>query len=134
MRAAPDVSMPRAGAAFALLAGVALAACSDAPTPGGEYRAVPQGDTARGRVLLSQYQCGSCHAVPGVPSQTTGKGPSLEGFGQRSYIAGRVPNEPAALQQWLQDPQSLVPATPMPDLGVSPADARDIAAYLMSLS
>lgn len=32
--------------------------------------------------------------------------------------------------RWLQDPQSIEPATLMPDVGVSPHEARDIAAYL----
>ena len=51
----------------------------------------------------------------------------------RGYIAGEVPNGPQMLQRWLQDPQSLVPDTTMPDMGVSPIDARDMAGYLLSL-
>lgn len=94
---------------------------------------VPGGDAQRGRFLLVHYQCGSCHAVPGIPGRSTQVGPTLAAFGGRSYIAGRVPNEAAALQRWLQSPQSLVPGTAMPDLGASAADARDMAAYLMAL-
>jgi cytochrome c len=124
----------RAGVALALLAACATATCTDAHPPGAEYRTVPHGDAQRGRVLLARYQCGSCHAVPGIPGRSIGRGPALDGFGLRSYIAGRVPNSPATLQQWLQAPQSLVPETTMPALGVSPDDARDIAAYLLSLS
>jgi cytochrome c2 len=91
------------------------------------------GDAARGRRLLSHYQCGSCHAIPDVPSAQGRVGPPLDAFGKRVYIAGELPNDPATLQRWLQDPQALVPGTVMPDMGVPPSDARDMAAYLHSL-
>lgn len=134
---AMTVRTHRLPAASALLAaGLATGAaggCSGAPAPGEAYRLVPGGDAQRGRLLLAHYQCGSCHAVPGVPGRSTQVGPTLAAFGGRSYIAGRVPNEAAALQRWLQSPQSLVPGTAMPHLGVSATDARDMAAYLMAL-
>jgi cytochrome c1 len=57
----------------------------------------------------------------------------LDGFGLRSYIAGRIPNGRAALERWIVDPPSLVPGTLMPNLGVSAAEAHDIAAYLGAL-
>jgi cytochrome c2 len=44
-----------------------------------------------------------------------------------------VPNTDAQLQRWLVDPPALVPGTAMPAMGVTPADARDLAAYLRSL-
>ena len=53
------------------------------------------------------------------------------GVGGRSYIAGRVPNRADLLAQWIAQPQSLVPGTTMPSMGVAPEDARDMAAYLM---
>jgi len=111
---------------------VVLAACTgDAPQP--RWGKVEGADVARGERLVSQYQCGSCHRIPEVPASVGRVGPSLEGFGLRAYIAGEVPNGPQALQRWLQAPQSLVPDTPMPDMGVSPGDARDMAGFLLSL-
>lgn len=88
---------------------------------------------ARGQRLLAQYQCGSCHAIPNVAAARGVKGPSLTAFGRRSYIAGRIPNRADALAQWIVAPQSLVPDTTMPSMGVSLADARDMAVYLGSL-
>ncbi len=82
---------------------------------------------------MTQYQCASCHEIPKVPGHRGGMGPSLEAFGRRSYIAGHVPNLPSSLREWLQHPQALVPDTLMPDLGVANDDARDMAAYLLSL-
>jgi cytochrome c len=86
-----------------------------------------------GQSLITQYQCGSCHAIPGVAAARGRLGPTLQAFGKRSYIAGRVPNNPDALAQWLVAPASLVPDTAMPSMGVSPEDARHMAAYLGQL-
>ena len=88
------------------------------------------GDAERGRLLMAQYQCGRCHAIPGVAGARGRLAVPLDAFGARSYIAGRIPNRPAALVRWIVDPPSLVPGTAMPNLGVSAREAHDIAAYL----
>lgn len=82
---------------------------------------------------MAQYQCGRCHAIPGVEAADGRIGPPLAAFGRRSYIAGQIPNRDELLRLWLMRPQSLVPDTTMPALGVGAADARDMAAYLSSL-
>lgn len=91
------------------------------------------GDIERGRRLAERYACGACHAIPGVAAARGTLGPPLDGFGRRSYIAGRLPNGAALLARWIVDPPALVPGTAMPRLGVAPAEASDIAAYLLSL-
>ena len=60
-------------------------------------------------------------------------GPPLNGMGDRRIIAGILSNEPANLMHWLQDPQSVVPGNAMPNLGITDAEARDMAAYLYTL-
>jgi cytochrome c2 len=90
-------------------------------------------DREAGRRLLAQYRCGSCHRIPGVEAAIGDVAVPLEHFGQRSYIAGRVPNTPDHLVRWLVRPDALVPGTTMPDLGVSEQDARRMAAYLGAL-
>ena len=87
------------------------------------------GDAARGGRLISQYQCGACHAIPGVAAARGREGPPLQAFGRRSYIAGRVPNTLHNLARWIERPSALVPSTTMPDMGVPPQDARDMAAW-----
>ncbi|MET3441530.1 cytochrome c2 [Variovorax paradoxus] len=87
----------------------------------------------RGRLLLAQYQCGSCHTIPDVQAARGRMGPTLAAFGRRSYIAGHVPNGPDHLVRWIVAPAALVPGTLMPAMGVSPDDARDMAAYLLAL-
>lgn len=87
----------------------------------------------RGKALLAQYQCGSCHAIPGVPGARGEVAQTLRAWGRRSYIAGRLPNQPALLARWITNPQALVPGTAMPNMGVSPDDAQAMAAYLFTL-
>ena len=121
----PDLRLP-----VAALAVLALAACGPrAASPG----ASPAGDPERGRRLIEQYQCGRCHAVPGVAAARGRLAVPLTAMGGRSYIAGRIPNRPDTLTQWIVDPPSMVPGTAMPRLGVSREEALHMAAYLESL-
>lgn len=115
------------GASIAWLSG-----CDLAPLPLPHDRA-SEAMTQQGARLMGQYQCGSCHAIPGVEASRGQSGPSLEGFGRRSYIAGHVPNGAEALAQWIVAPSDLVPGTAMPAMGVAPEDARAMAAYLLAL-
>lgn len=79
---------------------------------------------------IVQYGCPTCHVIPGVPGAIGKVGPSLDSLSQRSYVAGRLPNSPANLQLWLMHPQSIEPGIAMPEMGVTPEDARKIAAFL----
>ena len=113
-----------------LMAGL-LSACSGKPT---QLHAQQDPQlAARGKLLLAQYQCGSCHTIPGVAASRGVNGPTLQAFSRRSYIAGNVPNQPAALALWLVNPKALIPSTTMPAMGVSTTDARAMAAYLHTL-
>ncbi len=86
---------------------------------------------AAGRRLLEAYQCGACHRIHGVSGAQGTQGPALLQWGQRSYIAGRVPNTQPLLAAWLVQPAQLVPGTPMPSMGVTPQHAQQMAAYLL---
>jgi mono/diheme cytochrome c family protein/cytochrome c2 len=88
---------------------------------------------ARGREALHQYACSSCHAIPGVTSSGPQVGPPLEGIASRRLIAGTLANTPDNLALWLMQTQKVKPGTAMPELGVAPEDARDMAGYLGTL-
>lgn len=92
------------------------------------------GDAMAGRDALQQYLCVTCHAIPGVPGARHHVGPSLAGMADRSRIAGVVPNTPDNMQKWLLDPRQIKPGSAMPNLGLREQDARDIAAFLQTLS
>lgn len=117
-----------------IAAGWLASACQPgSDDPAAALTTVPGADLERGRRLMSHYQCGSCHRIDGEFAAQGQLGPPLGGFGRRSYIAGELPNTAALMQQWLLDPPALLPGTTMPRLGLSAADARDIAGYLLSL-
>lgn len=91
------------------------------------------GRIEHGRVLLERYQCGACHTITGVAQARGTAGPSLDQFGRRSYVAGQIPNTEELLAKWILDPHGLISTTSMPNMGVTPVDARDMARYLRSL-
>jgi cytochrome c2 len=91
------------------------------------------GDPERGARSMVEHGCGACHTIPGVTGANGSVGPRLEGFADRAYVAGVLPNEPGGLVRWIVDPPAHSPMTAMPDLGVTEAEARDMAAYLYDL-
>ena len=90
------------------------------------------GDPQRGRALVAKHGCTACHIIPGAAPEGL-VGPPLSRMGSRSYIAGRFPNLPIDLAEWIRHPQEMKPGTAMPDLGVGERDSRDMAAYLATL-
>jgi len=88
------------------------------------------GDPGQGALLIRKYGCAACHTIPGIEGAHGSLGPSLAGIATRSTLGGELPNTPDNLIRWIQDPQSIERGTAMPTLGVSPAEARHIAAYL----
>jgi len=115
--------------AIAMLTMVAATAAPGAPV--GEE--LLGGNVERGQRLLAQYQCASCHRIPGVEGPQRQAGPALDAIGHAAYIAGHLPNTPAMLARFVQNPPLVKPGTMMPALGVTAADARDMAAYLHRL-
>ena len=91
------------------------------------------GHAERGRALIRAYGCQTCHTIPGVVGANAMVGPSLAGIASRSYIGGVLPNTPENMLRWLQDPRAVDSLTAMPNVGVTPSDARHIAAYLYRL-
>ena len=117
-------------AAVCVIAGAVLPVARGADGPAW---IVPGGDARRAPKLIQDLGCARCHTVPGVEGAVGNVGPPLTRIGDRTYIAGMLRNTPANLVHWIRAPQSVVPGTAMPDMGVSERDARDIAAYLYTL-
>ena len=92
--------------------------------------AMTMGKVAAGQVAFGKYNCGACHTILGVSGANGTVGPPLDGVAARGIIGGRLANNPTNMMQWIQDPQHVSPGTAMPNLGVTPQDSRDIAAFL----
>ncbi len=84
----------------------------------------------RGHDLIVQNGCGTCHRIGGVERANGDVGPSLRNFQTNPRLAGRLPNNPDEVVRWLLNPQAIDPTTIMPNLGLTPGQARDIANYL----
>lgn len=121
-----------ASIASVLLCCAFLAGCNEGKVTR-EVRVGDIGNAEHGRQLIAAYGCGACHMIPGVHAARGKVGPPLLYFGERTMIAGELPNTPPNLTQWIQHPRSVEPKTAMPELGVSQAEANDMAAYLYTL-
>jgi putative membrane protein len=123
----------RASLVAALVATVLAASGSGGCNQAGSTAAaMTGGDAMRGRDTMRTYGCATCHTIPGVDGAIGSVGPPLTQVARRSYVAG-APNTPDRLVQFLRHPRRVRPGTPMPELGVTERDARDIAAYLYTL-
>ncbi len=105
-----------------------VVACSKPEKP-----AAPAGDAGHGKQLIDQYGCTACHIIPGIDGPKGMVGPSLDHVASRPIIATSIPNSPQNMIAYILNPQLANPQNVMPNLGVKPDEARDIAAYLYTL-
>ncbi len=83
---------------------------------------IPGSNIVRGREEIVSTGCA-----------TGNVGPPLTRFGDRTFVAGMLPNTPTNLVRWIRFPQSVVPGNAMPNMQIGEAEARDIAAFLYTL-
>jgi cytochrome c2 len=112
----------------ALVLVLSLAACSKLPT----IEPLTGGNPQAGQKLIDAYGCASCHQIKGIAHADSRVGSSLKDIRESSYVAGMLPNSADNLMKWIEHPSAINPKTAMPELGVTSAQARDIAAYLYS--
>ena len=86
---------------------------------------VPAGDHRRGRLAFLSIGCATCHSVPDTDVN------EQKGLGQRALTGLADRMSAADIATFLGNPHSRYPDGRMPRLPVTPAEARDIAAYLL---
>ncbi|HKN92977.1 MAG TPA: c-type cytochrome [Thermoleophilaceae bacterium] len=119
--------MRRRSTLLLALVAVLAAGCGAATKP----EVVPGASVSQGHDLIAHYGCGACHQIGGVAGADGHVGPPLKNFKKNiPFIVGKLPNTPANAARWIQNPQAILPQGIMPNLGVTPQQARDIAAYL----
>lgn len=91
-------------------------------------------DARRGKLALTQHACSACHTIPGIPGSSPQVGPPLEGIASRTLIAGKLAHTPENMVRWITRTHEVDPRSAMPQLDVTEADARDMAAYLATLN
>jgi cytochrome c2 len=117
----------------------AYLADADDPAARSATEAALQGaDPAHGRKLMETNGCGSCHLFTGAPP-LDGSTPYKADEKALSTGMALAPDlrfarerlEPEALLAWVSNPRAVKPDTAMPEFTLAPADARDIAAYVL---
>jgi cytochrome c len=114
-----------------LLIAWAICGCQRPLEPSNQFGGLANPD--RGKVAIAHYGCSSCHTIPGIRNANGLVGPSLDRIASRTYIAGVLQNTRQNMLRWIEDPPKVDDKTAMPNLRVTDADARDIAAYLYTL-
>lgn len=84
-----------------------------------------KGDHRRGRITFVSVGCATCHLVPDIALN------DQQPLGRRPFerLADRF--DAASLASFLTDPHSRYPDGRMPKLSLNPAEASDIAAFLL---
>jgi cytochrome c len=118
-------------ALIVLLLTVGSAACRPAGgLPPQQAARLTGGRPAHGAELIRGFGCGACHVIPGIAGAQGEVGPPLTGLVRRAYIGGVLTNTSPHLVRWIVNPRAVDPLTAMPTLGLTEAEARDVAAYL----
>lgn len=136
MRAVPE-SLRLVGVLLAAgaIAGVGSLILLNDPDKGvAAAEALTGGTVTRGKIAIERRQCAACHIIPGIAGAKGQVGPSLRGVASRKTVVGLLRNDPGAMILWLRHPQAVAPGNAMPDMGLKDREARDIAAYLYSLT
>jgi cytochrome c oxidase subunit II len=95
-------------------------------------QAEPAGLAAEGKAIFARSACVGCHTIRGVSSGALG--PDLTTFGsRRTLAAGLLPISVDNVATWLKNPPALKPDAKMPALGLTDAQARAVATYLIGL-
>jgi hypothetical protein len=93
-------------------------------------RALTGGDPDLATPLLRRYGCAGCHTIPSVPGAEGLVSAPLAELRERVFIAGRVRNTPENLIRFIVSPQEVSSHSAMPATGISPEEARHVAAFL----
>ncbi len=95
--------------------------------------APPSGPEAvAGAKLFQDKTCANCHTIAGSQARGT-VGPDLTHVASRETLAsGAIENSQANLEKWLANPDAVKPSL-MPNLHLSAAEVRELAAYLEEL-
>jgi len=124
---------PAAGASAAPAGGVKTASAgATVQQPGTQAKPQGQGSQyAAGEQLFMTKGCVGCHSLQAVNAPKGMIGPNLANVGARTYIgAGSFQNTDENLSRWIQNPQALKKGVLMPNLGVTPDEAKSLVAFL----
>jgi len=118
----------------AIVGGTQYAATSERHALEEKAAELTSGDPVHGRELAQNKGCTGCHQIPGTTGAQGNVGPPLTRIATRVFVGGVLLNTPDNMRQWLLDPPRIDPKSAMPNVGLSDQEARDLAAYLYTLT
>jgi cytochrome c oxidase subunit 2 len=87
----------------------------------------------RGEQVFIAQTCSACHQIRGTAARGA-IGPDLTHVASRQTLAAlTIPNDRAALRDWIADPQHLKPGAKMPAVALDRGELAALVAYLESL-
>ena len=92
----------------------------------------------RGRTLMEAKGCPSCHAFTGIaPLEGASNPKDLKGLASGVALAPdfrttRKRMTPAAVLTWIKDPKAMKADTAMPELALTDAEVKDLAAFVLT--
>jgi hypothetical protein len=100
----------------------------------------PSGDPARGRALLEAKGCATCHRMSGVKALRAAPIPVKLSDARLAKAIRLAPDLararerllPGYFERWVAKPSAVDPDALMPDLPLTTAEARDLAAYVLT--
>jgi cytochrome c oxidase subunit II len=137
----PAAAAPSADSVHTATAGAVVPAAPAQGKQGAAQRAAgkdssasgapPDPAYAAGEKLFQAKGCVGCHSLTAVNAPKGMIGPNLANVGARSYIgAGSFKNTDETLARWIQNPQAMKKGVLMPNLGVTPEEAKSLVAFL----
>src|SRR5690606_12102084 len=74
-------------------------------------------DVAAGQEIYTEAACIQCHAIQ--PNGMSPVAPHMNGFAERTTVAGILPMSEESIKEWIRDPQAVKPGTLMPKIDLS---------------
>ncbi|HEY0968006.1 MAG TPA: c-type cytochrome [Opitutaceae bacterium] len=121
----PGTRMPKLALTATEIADITAYLVADAPPTPATLPAADAGLINRGAHLFTDLQCVSCHALPGRPAD-------VAGLTRVSLAQVPVKWRPAALQEYLREPEALHAGSRMPNFKLSEPEAQALAAFLLA--
>ncbi|MSQ45442.1 MAG: c-type cytochrome [Ignavibacteria bacterium] len=90
------------------------------------------GSSAKGKLIFNEVGCQACHVIGGETKVREKRNTSYDIAPELSHVSGKL--SPDFIYDWIKNPRHYNPTTRMPNLRLTDSEARDIVAYLQTMS
>ncbi len=90
------------------------------------------GSSAKGKLIFNEVGCQACHVIGDETKVREKRNTSYDIAPELSHVSGKL--SPDFIYDWIKNPRHYNPTTKMPNLRLTDSEARDIVAYLQTMS